>query len=125
MALRLCRVSFHRDVKIQVDESVKTRRQGQEMILIEIGNMTSFGKDHWVGIISNQVVNIKPVKENIDKLNRMQPKDRIEWFKLNYPRADLVKIETSLMVDRLNSERKDTKDVAVTIDAVAELSWDE
>ena len=125
MPLRLCRVNFHRDVKIQVDDSVKTRKRGQEMIILELGNQLSFGKDHWCGVISSQIGNIEPVKRNIDKLEKIDAKDRIEWFKLNFPKADLVKIEASLMVDRLKGEMKDKtdKDVAVTIESVAELPW--
>ena len=126
MALRLCRVNFHRDVKIQVDGSVKTKHAGQEMIILELGNQPSFGRDHWCGIISSQISNIEPVKRNVEKLERIDPKDRIEWFKLNYPRASLVKIEASLMVDRLASEVKDktNEKVAVTIESVVNLSWE-
>jgi hypothetical protein len=94
------------------------------MIIVELGSVMSFGKDHWCGIVSEQIGNIEPVKKNIDKLGKFEAKERIEWFNLNYPKASLVKIEASLMVDRLKDEVKDKTDVAVTIESVANLTWD-
>lgn len=126
MALRLCRVSFHRDIKIQTNGSVKTRHRGQEMILLELGNMDSFGRDHWVGIVSQHIVNIDMIKRNIKTVEKLEPQARLEWFKLNFPKADVIKIEAAQMVDRLDDEMKDKmgKNVAVTIESVANLAWE-
>lgn len=124
--IRLCRLNFHRDIKIQVDGSVKTRKRGDEMILIELGNVESFGRDHWSGVISSDIQNVGLLKRNIEKLENIDPLDRLEWFELNFPKATIVKIEAAQMVDRSKSKMKNKldQDYAVSIDSAIKLVWE-
>ena len=58
-------------------------------------------------------------------LEKIDIKARLEWFKLNFPRADIVKIEAAQMADKLNNEMKDKIDpnVAVSIESATNLTW--
>lgn len=124
--LRLCRLNFHRDIKIQVDGSVKTKKRGDEMVLIELGNIESFGRDHWAGVISSGIQNVGLLKRNIDKLGNIDPLDRLEWMELNFPKATVVKIEAAQMIDRSESKVKNKldQDYAVSIDSAIKLIWE-
>ena len=126
MKLRICHLSFKRDMKIQIDESVKTKKSGDELVLLELGTTLSFDRDHWVGIPSSQLDNVAIIKNNIGKLESSEFDERLKWFKANFPKASIVKIESSKLADKLRGG-KDSMDpsIAVIIDTAVDLTWKE
>jgi hypothetical protein len=124
MSLRLCRVSFHKKVSIRVNDSGGSRGQGDELILLELGALVISGNEQWHGVMSKSI-DVTKVKSAISRLEGQDTKGRLEWFKNNDPGADIVKIEASQMVDRLNGEIKDKirQNVAVTIESATNVVW--
>ena len=124
MKLRLCRISFHRDTKVQIDGSVKTKKIRDEVLAIELGNVMSFGKEHWSGIISSDIGNIGLVKDNIQKLENLDSQGRIDWFSENFPKAKLIQMDAILIVDLINGVKDNMgQSPAVTIDSAVQLDW--
>jgi hypothetical protein len=91
------------------------------MVLIELGNVDVNGVNYWHGVLA-KTADRQKVKSSINTLEDMGPQDRVEWFNKNDPKADIVGIETTLMIDRIRGEMKDNV-AAVTIDSAAELTW--
>lgn len=120
--LRLCTIEFHESTRIQVSGSVKTKRAGESINIVELGKEDSFGKPHLCGIISEDIVNVTKVKMNIDQIENMRASDRIEWFSSNFPKARIVKIENDKIFDRLKDTREDKKP-SVVISSAAEIKW--
>lgn len=126
MKLRICHLGFKRDTKIQIDDAVKTKRSGDDLVLLELGNTLSYDRDHWVGIPSSQLDNVALIRTNIGKLESSDFDERLKWFKANFPKANIIKIESAKLADKLRGG-KDNMDPSVTvvIDSAIDLAWKE
>ena len=122
MKLRLCILDFQKVTRIQIGESIKTKKPKDSITIIELGAVESFGKPHLCGVISEDIVNVGKVRNNIKEIEKMNPDGRIEWFSSNFPRARIVKIESNKIFDRLKDTKKE--DQPVVISSAAELKWD-
>lgn len=122
MKLRLCSIVFKENMRIQVGNNVKTMSPGKSLDLVELGNIESFGTDHLVGVVSQDIVDTKRVKNNISDLEEMTTGERIKWFEKNYPRAKMIKIESNRILDQLRKDKVIEKPAAI-INSAADLKW--
>lgn len=122
MKLRLCTIDFKKSARVQEGESIKTRKKGDSYTIVELGIVESFGKPHLCGVISQDVTNVMKVKKEIEDLENMTVEKRIEWFASYFPKARVVKIESSLVFDLLK-DTKSGEDPTVVISSAADLKW--
>lgn len=119
--LRLCTLDFKEAVKVQISGSVKTLAAGKSINVVELGYEESFGKPHFCGVISEDITNVTKVKLNIKNLEEMGSKNRIAWFESNFPKARILKIENSKILDRLKNTKDEGQPVQVV--SAAEIKW--
>lgn len=122
MKLRLCSVIFRKETKIQVNDFVKTKKPRDSLVLLELGSMESFGRPHLCGVVSEDIVDTRKVRNSIDKLEKMSVSERMDWVSENFPRSRIVKIELSKIHDRLK-DIKENAEASVNIINAVELKW--
>ena len=123
MKLRLCSISFKKNVKVQIDDNIKTMKSGKNINVIELGHMEAFNKDHFCGVFSEQINNVKVVKIHIDKLMKMPVLKRIEWFNDYFPHANIIKINNSKLFDQVRSKKSAETTPEAVITASVDLVW--
>jgi len=107
-------------INVRVDEGFKAWTDGQEKIIIETGKIVDNGVECISGILSSDISNTILIKNNIGKLEQMNPEQRNDWFKKAYngvPR--IVKIPINKIGNRLAGES--TRPIVVF--GSAELKW--
>lgn len=123
MKLRVCSVYCNKNIKVQISSNVKTLKSGTNLNLIELGTIVSYGRDHWVGISSDQIDDVGKVKKYISNLEEYPPEARVKWFEQNFPRVDIYHIESSQMGDRLGVTKNTIDQSPVVISSCFELKW--
>ena len=125
MKLRVCSVRCNRNIKVQINSSVKTLKStSQPLRLIELGTILSYGRDHWVGISTDQV-NREKVQNHISNLEEYPVEARIKWFENSFPHADIYRIESSKIGDWVSATKNtiDRFNCDIYIDSSFELKW--
>lgn len=123
MKLRLCSVAFKQDMIVQINNHPKTIKAGRTINLIELGNLTEYDRDHFCGVVSEQIGNTRLIRDKIDDLEDMPLNERLEWFEQYFPNVDVVKIENSKLTDQIRQKAAGEASPSAVIVGAAELVW--
>ena len=123
MKLRLCSIYFKQNVKVQINDHIKTVKAGKVFNVVKLGHIEEFGKDHFCGVFSEQIDNIKMVKIHIDELMSMPIQKRIKWFNKYFPSASTIKIDSDKLFDQVHAKKSVKVKPEAIITASVNLVW--